>query len=194
MKCQLFIIHPSEIIRLGFVSLFRTYYNHEVLQFESFADIPYTLTEQETEKVIFFDMNFIVNAKIPDTYKFNIDTKLICISMTEDVNSYHSCHETITINSHKEEIINLIDRFFEKKETKSSVNGNNILSIREKEVLKYIALGKSNKDIADIIHVSTHTVISHRKNLIEKIGIKSVAGLTVYAILNKIIDMSEINN
>ena len=67
------------------------------------------------------------------------------------------------------------------------------LTKREIEVLQMITKGHSNKEIADLLFVSTHTVISHRKNISEKTGIKSASGLTMYAILKKIIDMNEID-
>jgi DNA-binding NarL/FixJ family response regulator len=67
------------------------------------------------------------------------------------------------------------------------------LTRREIEVLQLVAKGHSNKEIADHLFVSIHTVISHRKNISEKTGIKSASGLTMYAILKKIIDMNEIN-
>ncbi|MDP2339244.1 MAG: LuxR C-terminal-related transcriptional regulator [Bacteroidota bacterium] len=67
------------------------------------------------------------------------------------------------------------------------------LTKREIEVLKLLTKGYSNKEIADQLFVSTHTVISHRKNISEKTGIKSASGMTMYAILKKIIDVSEID-
>lgn len=67
------------------------------------------------------------------------------------------------------------------------------LTRREIEVLQLVAKGHSNKEIADQLFVSIHTVISHRKNISEKTGIKSASGLTMYAILKKIIDMNEID-
>ncbi|MFA5327997.1 MAG: helix-turn-helix transcriptional regulator [Prolixibacteraceae bacterium] len=67
------------------------------------------------------------------------------------------------------------------------------LTRREIEVLQLLTKGYSNKEIADQLFVSTHTVISHRKNISEKTGIKSASGLTMYAILKKIIDVSEID-
>jgi len=65
------------------------------------------------------------------------------------------------------------------------------LSDREKDVLREIALGKTNKEIADNLFISAHTAITHRKNITKKLGIKTVSGLTVYAILNKLIQMEE---
>ena len=70
---------------------------------------------------------------------------------------------------------------------------NEDLSNREIEVLKLVALGHSNKEIADKLCISVHTVMSHRKHITEKLGIKSISGLTVYAIINDFIDTTNIN-
>ncbi len=64
------------------------------------------------------------------------------------------------------------------------------LSSREKEILVCVAKGMLNKEIADHFNISIYTVITHRKNITRKTGIKTVAGLTVYALLNNMIDMS----
>jgi DNA-binding NarL/FixJ family response regulator len=61
------------------------------------------------------------------------------------------------------------------------------LSEREKEILISIANGLTNKEIADKHFISIHTVVSHRKNITRKIGIKTVSGLTIYAVLNNLI-------
>lgn len=66
------------------------------------------------------------------------------------------------------------------------------LSEREKEILVAVAKGMTNKEIADSHNISIHTVISHRKNISRKTGIKSVSGLTVYALLNNLIEQNEI--
>ena len=66
-----------------------------------------------------------------------------------------------------------------------------VLSAREKEVLVFVAKGMQNKEIADLFNISTHTVISHRKNISRKTGIRSIAGLTVYALLNNLLDINE---
>ena len=66
------------------------------------------------------------------------------------------------------------------------------LSSREKEILICVAKGMLNKEIADLYNISIYTVISHRKNITRKTGIKTVAGLTVYALLNNLIDSGSV--
>jgi len=66
------------------------------------------------------------------------------------------------------------------------------LSDREKEVLICLSKGLKNNEIADKLNISVYTVITHRKNIVRKTGIKSVAALTVYAILNNLIEEKDI--
>lgn len=63
------------------------------------------------------------------------------------------------------------------------------LSEREKDVVKELVNGLSNKEIAEKLFISTHTVASHRKNIVRKTGIKSLSGLTIYAITKEIISL-----
>lgn len=66
------------------------------------------------------------------------------------------------------------------------------LTPREKEILVRVARGMLNKEIADDLNISIHTVITHRKNITQKTGIKTVAGLTVYALLNNLIEVTSV--
>lgn len=66
------------------------------------------------------------------------------------------------------------------------------LSEREQDVLVQVVQGLSNKEIADVLCISTHTVISHRKNIARKLNIHSTAGLTIYAIVNKLVDINSL--
>ena len=68
-----------------------------------------------------------------------------------------------------------------------------ILTVREKDILKLLLQGLSNKEVAGRLVISTHTVITHRKNIIEKTGIRSLSGLAIYALLNNICDMEQIS-
>ena len=71
----------------------------------------------------------------------------------------------------------------DKKEDRSS----SMLSAREIEVLRLIAMGHINKEIANELNISINTVLTHRKNLTSKLGIKSVSGLSFYAMMNGIV-------
>lgn len=66
-------------------------------------------------------------------------------------------------------------------------NGKGELSSREIEVIRLVASGKINKEIADILCISINTVITHRKNISSKLGIKSASGLSIYAMMNGLI-------
>lgn len=66
------------------------------------------------------------------------------------------------------------------------------LSAREKEIIVCVVKGMANKQIADALCISTHTVITHRRNIAAKLQIHSAAGLTIYAIVNKLVELSEI--
>ncbi len=68
------------------------------------------------------------------------------------------------------------------------------LSDRERDVLVELVRGRSNKEIADVLCISTHTVITHRKNISRKLNIHSTAGLTIYAIVNKLVDIKSLES
>ena len=71
-------------------------------------------------------------------------------------------------------------------------NTEEIISEREKEIIRCVASGKSNKEIAEELFISPHTVATHRRNINAKLGIHSSAGLTIYAIIHNIIDAKEV--
>ncbi len=67
-----------------------------------------------------------------------------------------------------------------------------ILSDREIEVLSFVAQGKMNKEIADQLNIGLTTVITHRKNIQEKLGLKTVSALTIYAVMHGYVDVNKI--
>ena len=68
-----------------------------------------------------------------------------------------------------------------------------VLGGREKEILRLVARGLANKEIADELCLSVHTVATHRRNISAKLGIHSTAGLTIYAILNHLLDLNDLS-
>ena len=67
-----------------------------------------------------------------------------------------------------------------------------VLTNREIEVMSYIVQGHTNKEIADILNVSLATIITHRKNIMDKLGMKSVSALTIYAVMHGYVDINKI--
>ena len=96
----------------------------------------------------------------------------------------------IEINDTRSKIISKMNEFAQSENTKKADDVE--LSKREIDVLVAVAKGMMNKEIADQMNISIHTVISHRKNITRKTGIKSVSGLTVYALLNNLIDENDL--
>ena len=66
------------------------------------------------------------------------------------------------------------------------------LSAREKEIVVCVVKGMTNREIADRLYLSTHTVITHRRNIARKLQVHSASGLTVYAIVNKLVELNDI--
>lgn len=110
-----------------------------------------------------------------------------------DKNILRYFKETIELTDNKQKVINKMLNLLNNSEESSSQNENVDLSNREEDVLVCVAKGMTNKDISDYLNISVHTVITHRKNIVKKTGIKSVSGLTVYALLNNLVEESEIN-
>ena len=74
----------------------------------------------------------------------------------------------------------------------SAEAAKSVLSGREIEVLSLVVRGRLNKEIADMLHISMPTVASHRKNIVDKLGLRSVSALTIYAVTNGYVDVNEI--
>ena len=68
------------------------------------------------------------------------------------------------------------------------------LSPREKEIVVCVVKGMTNKQIAEQLCLSTHTIMTHRRNISSKLQIHSPAGLTIYAIVNKLVDINDVKN
>ena len=71
-------------------------------------------------------------------------------------------------------------------------NEQETLSQREKEIICCVVRGMTNKETAEKLFLSIHTVITHRRNIARKLQIHSPAGLTIYAIVNKLVELSEV--
>ena len=74
------------------------------------------------------------------------------------------------------------------------MDNQDTLSQREKEIVICVVKGMTNKEIAEKLFLSIHTVITHRRNISKKLQIHSAAGLTIYAIVNKLVTLSDVKD
>lgn len=85
--------------------------------------------------------------------------------------------------------VRIIKTLREVMEQEHPASESDELSIREKEILASVAKGMTNKEIAEAFSISVNTVMTHRRNISTKLGINSISGLTVYAVINKLIEL-----
>jgi len=132
-----------------------------------------------------------------DIAKLKEDTenpKLICLALINsviDLNLLRAYNDTISIYDSVDQLKEKLDKLFDSPLEDIS-DETNSLSQREKEIITCIVKGLTNKEIALELFLSTHTVISHRRNIARKLEIHSTAGLTIYAIVNKLVELDEI--
>ena len=79
-----------------------------------------------------------------------------------------------------------------KEEEPTETDKPETLSQREKEIVSCVAKGLTNKEIAEVLFLSVHTVATHRRNISSKLQIHTPAGLTIYAIINKLVKLEDI--
>ncbi|WP_298650058.1 LuxR C-terminal-related transcriptional regulator [uncultured Proteiniphilum sp.] len=100
---------------------------------------------------------------------------------------------TFTLYDSPEHIVHLLSKLNKKSQSPlKEKEGEENLTKREIEVLTGLVNGMLNKEIADALNISIHTVVRHRKNIAVKTGIRSQSGLTIYAISKKIISIEDI--
>ena len=194
MRNRVIICEASEIIANGLAEIIDSMAQFDVV---SRIDNP----EHLSEKITASEANLLIIDPVLLGFRNKDFLSQLCkehpqVTMIALVTSYldHSIltpySGVIEINDTRPKIIGKMNEFAHSEATKNTDDVE--LSKRETDVLVAVAKGMMNKEIADQMNISIHTVISHRKNITRKTGIKSVSGLTVYALLNELIDETEL--
>lgn len=169
------IIMRNHLETIGLSNLLSNRFNAVVSVYDTFDEIPlgqrdkfrlFVTTEDEFLKNLSFfmphnDSTVIVSAALNDK-SYNV------VSPFDD----------------EEKIVSRFETFFLENVVTEDLNH---LTQREITVLQLVVEGLINKEIADRLNISVNTVLTHRKNITAKLGIKSVSGLSVYAIMNGIV-------
>ena len=121
----------------------------------------------------------------------NADLKFISLIYTVvDSNQLKGYDETVNLFDDTESLGHKISVLMNVSDEEEGDTDS--LSQREKEIVGCIVRGMTNKEIAEKLFISVHTVITHRRNITRKLQIHSAAGLTIYAIVNKLVELSEV--
>lgn len=115
-------------------------------------------------------------------------TSFVDASLLSKYDESISIFDDLEILSKK--IVGLLNMVSEEEETDSQ----DALSQREREIVICVVKGMTNKEIAEKLFLSIHTVITHRRNISKKLQIHSAAGLTIYAIVNKLVALSDVKD
>lgn len=184
----------SYIIRKGIVyTLSQMDEVGKVVELKEMDDVKYQLEIYKPDAVIINPMLLGQASKQDIRQQLNIGKETIIIALVYnliDEQFYKSYDGVIMINDSKSKINGIIMNCFNKEEEKPSEQEE--LSDRETEILISVVKGMSNKEIAEHHNISIHTAITHRRNIARKLKVHSVSGLTIYAIINNLIDISEI--
>ncbi len=182
------IITPDFLQGYGLKMLLEEYFSAEYCDiFLSVKEVDNAISHSD---IIFTNVNlyYLLHERL---MPFN--SKLILIS---DNTSTDTSDISLLQTAYSQDVIlNNLHLLLQHKLQKSKNNQEQKieLSEREREVLTLIAKGELNKTIADKLYISLNTVLTHRKNITAKLGIKTVSGLTVYAILNGLITTGDLS-
>ena len=100
--------------------------------------------------------------------------------------------ESISIFDDLERLSKKISGLLNVPSEEEELESQDALSQREKEIVICVVKGMTNKEIAEKLFLSIHTVITHRRNISKKLQIHSAAGLTIYAIVNKLVTLNDV--
>ena len=189
-KYKVVLIEPSEIVTSGISAIIGK--NPEFTIVQTLADPSYYNSNDNADVIIVNPAVIDFNERFDmRSYFGGSESAIVALTHSNYEESVlRQYDECIGIYDNASRIIQKIRNAIEEciQNPRSDINE---LSARERDILKAVAKGMTNKEIADEFNISIYTVISHRRNISQKLGINSIPGLTVYAIMNKLVDMSD---
>ncbi len=191
---KIVVFEPSLIIRSGVLAVLRRLPSLDI-QIEEIADVAQLPSSLRCYKPDILIVNPSVTTRfpIPQLKAEGGSLRLVALlNSFADEEAMKLYDETVTVYDTADRIADKIMRLTGSEHNQD--NRSNALSSREKEIVVGVVKGLTNKQIADSLFISTHTVITHRRNIAAKLQIHSAAGLTIYAIVNKLVEFDEISS
>ncbi len=194
-QVRIAIAEPSAIIRSGLAALLKRLPDVNVIPVEiASMDALLSCFRGHAPEILFVSPTFeggfnpaeFRNTISPARVKF-----VALLSQLTDTSLLKAYDESVNLYETLDTLNGKITRL-QHIESQSPEEETEHLSQREREIVICIVKGYANKEIAEELCLSIHTVITHRRNITRKLQIHSTAGLTIYAIVNKLINLSEI--
>ena len=194
-KKKVLIVEPSIIIKEGLIKILGKSPELDVLR-------PSDGTEDYAERISVArpDILLINPTVMPYSQRYPVYslaqeyphmTIIALVYQYIDNSILHAFHSVLEIRESAERIVDIILEAYASTSDRAEMldpAGGHELTRRETDVLVLVAKGLMSKEIAERLHISVHTVISHRKNITRKTNIKSVAGLALYALMNNLME------
>lgn len=193
-KEKILIVEPAAIVTEGLTRILKDFSEFEILPpLEDMDDFRERLAATRPD-VLLINPTILPYSKRPAVSGLLQDypqmTIVALVYQYIDSAVLHSFHGILEIREARERIAEILT------EAQTSASTHKLpmdatsyeLTKRETDVLVLVAKGLMSKEIADRLHISVHTVISHRKNITRKTNIKSVAGLAMYALMNNLVE------
>jgi DNA-binding CsgD family transcriptional regulator len=189
------IIDPNTLAALGLKSILQNVMPiMEVDTFGSFSEL--SANEPDNYFHYFVAMNIVLENK---SFFSEHRRKTIVLTLSLDTISQLSEFHSLCINVPESELVRSLltleqhaHKDGKNRPTMPKILQQKILTDREIEVMSLIVQGFINKEIADKLNIGLATVITHRKNIMDKLGMKSVSALTIYAVTHGYVDINNI--
>ncbi len=191
-KCRrnIVVLEPSKIVYEGlFASISQSEFDYAFFYVDSLIELETLMLKREIS-IVLINPGIVQNR----SKEFSIlkkqysETRWIGIIYAYyDSSILKQFDNLFPITKDVSKLIRIINKICKNK-TSDKLNDEH-LTEREIDVLRWLAKGLSNKEIADKLNVSIHTINTHRKNIMDKTSIRSLAGLTVYAVSKEIISL-----
>ncbi len=190
MKWKILIAEPSQIIVEGLQNIMHDCPRLEVVSTaDDLSMLEERVTSHHPDIVILNPCLLPYSSQMPANVIFSEDTFAVALVYQYFEPAFLKNFDAIIdIRDTKQNILSTLLNLEKDGENKKGgvASDASELTKRERDILVLVAKGLMSKEIAEQLNISIHTVISHRKNITKKTGIKSVAGLAVYAMLNNL--------
>ncbi|MDR1406285.1 MAG: response regulator transcription factor [Prevotellaceae bacterium] len=191
VSIKITLADASAIIRNGMLAILKRLDTFHIKVFEiSDAEQLKTSLGWQNPDVLIISPAFLSAVSLQQVKKEAPQAKCVALqNFLADSAIFKPYDEVISIYDSEEQVIDKLTKLLHEPEEEKR---HESLSAREKEVIVCVIKGMTNKQIADKLRLSTHTVITHRRNISAKLQIHTTAGLIIYAIVNKLVELDDV--